>query len=152
MEQTEMTTPEESIAKFNQMILDRKIDMSTHQSEYEISNLFDYDGVLMCCCWMPIHYDEYYLDKDGCYTINIVYCHSDATLVHRSGGKIVATKLEVGQQIKFRAKTQHCLVPPEIAEQCVKHQSFRAASRFFSGIERNKPTMLPTVAVWEFVQ
>lgn len=147
-----MTTPEESIAKFNQIVIRDKIELVNHQSEYEISNLFDNDGVLMCCCWMPIHYDEYYLDGDGCYTINAVHCHSDATLVHRSGGKIVATKLEVGKQIKFQAKTQHCLVRSEIANKCVDYQSFQAARRFFTGIEKSQPKMLPTVAIWEFIQ
>lgn len=123
-----------------------------HQSKYEITNVFDEYDKWSCSCWMPIHHDDYYLDKNGCYTITPVWVDQEATLVHRRSGKIVATQLEPHEQITFRAYTQHCLVPPNIAEQCVKHQSFQAARRFFKKIESSNPTMLPTVAVWEFNQ
>lgn len=143
-------TLEQSITKFNQFISDKRVDMSNHQSEYEITNLLS--DSLMCCCWMPIHYDEYYLDATGCYTINCVWCVHNATLVHRSKGKVVSTKLKVGERIVFRACNQHCLVPNEIAEQCENHNSFQAAKRFFDKLERDRPQLLPTAAVWEFIQ
>lgn len=147
-----MKAVEESIAKFNQIVVDEEIEISKHKSEYEITNTFGRDSDLSCCCWMPIHYDEYYLDKTGCYTVNVVYCSDNATLLHRNGGKIVATELKVGEQIVFKAKNQHCLVPADIAEQCTKHQSFQAAKRFFAKIEKSNAVVIPTVAVWEFVE
>lgn len=128
------------------------IDASAHFSSYERTN--DFGDNLSACCWMPVHYDDYYLDKNGCYTINICYADDDAVLVHRSGGKIVATRPFVGEQIIFRAACQHTLVPSDVAEQCVKHQSMQAAKRFFKKIDDTVDIFnekLPTMLVWEFI-